>query len=63
MVSWSGGQVVIKSVFLFFFNTCLSKLIAVTKLVSIFFIPYLDFFFISYIRLLLLLFLTLSLVS
>ena len=44
VVRWSGGQVVIKSVFLLFFNASLSKLLEVTKLVSDFFIPYLDFF-------------------
>ena len=44
VVSWSGGQVVIKSVFLFF-NASLSKLLEVTKLVSDFFYPLLGFFF------------------
>ena len=43
MVSWSGGQVVIKLFFLFL-NASLSKLLEVTKLVSDFFIPFLDFF-------------------
>ena len=40
VVRWLGGQV-----FFGFFNASLSKLLEVTKLVSDFFIPFLDFFF------------------